>query len=196
MLALVIEDVTLIKQQQVTAAVRFRGGATTTLTLPRPLTAQQRRATHEAVRSEIDELLGEYTNAQVANILNQRGRRTGAGDAFTTSNVQWVRFSTKFKSLKQRMLDAGWLSPEDGLRHARHQSHNARRSSTRRPGQRPHLFRPRRLAVLAAGLTSKGLPPSVYRSTRHIHCERCIMRDDRSSPMPCAAATAAASAAC
>jgi DNA invertase Pin-like site-specific DNA recombinase len=38
MLALLIEDVTLIKQQQITAAVRFRGGATTTLTLPRPLT--------------------------------------------------------------------------------------------------------------------------------------------------------------
>ena len=31
MLALVIEDVTLIKQRQITAAVRFRGGATTTL---------------------------------------------------------------------------------------------------------------------------------------------------------------------
>ena len=41
MLALLIEDVTLVKQRDVTAAVRFRGGATTTLTLPRPLTAQQ-----------------------------------------------------------------------------------------------------------------------------------------------------------
>ena len=40
MLALLIEDVTLIKQHEITAAVRFRGGATTTLTLPRPLTAQ------------------------------------------------------------------------------------------------------------------------------------------------------------
>ena len=39
MLALLIEDVTLLKQRQITAAVRFRGGATTTLTLPRPLTA-------------------------------------------------------------------------------------------------------------------------------------------------------------
>ncbi len=30
---------TLLKQRQVTAHVRFRDGATTTLTLPRPLTA-------------------------------------------------------------------------------------------------------------------------------------------------------------
>jgi hypothetical protein len=44
MLALLIEDVTLIKQHQITAAVRLRGGATTTLTLPRPPTAQQLRA--------------------------------------------------------------------------------------------------------------------------------------------------------
>jgi hypothetical protein len=40
MLGLLIEDVTLIKQRQIILAVRFRGGATTTLTLPRPLTAQ------------------------------------------------------------------------------------------------------------------------------------------------------------
>ena len=44
MLALLVEDVTLIKQRQLTLAVRFRGGATTTLTLARPLTAQQIRA--------------------------------------------------------------------------------------------------------------------------------------------------------
>jgi DNA invertase Pin-like site-specific DNA recombinase len=110
MLALVIEDVTLIKQQQVTAAVRFRAGATTTLTVPRPLTAQQIRATHDNVRQDIDRLLDEYTNAQVANILNERGLRTGAGDAFDPTNVQWVRFAAKLKSLKQRLLAAGWLT--------------------------------------------------------------------------------------
>jgi DNA invertase Pin-like site-specific DNA recombinase len=52
MLALLVEDVTLLKQRQITAGVRFRGGATTTLTLPRPLTAQRLRATHDDVRRE------------------------------------------------------------------------------------------------------------------------------------------------
>jgi len=110
MLALLIEDVTLIKQRQITAAVRFRGGATTSLTLPRPLTAQQLRATHPHVRQEIEALLDEYTDAQVANILNQRGLRTGAGDEFDSSGVQWVRFSAKFKTLKARLLEAGMLT--------------------------------------------------------------------------------------
>ena len=110
MLALLIEDVTLIKQREITAQVRFRGGATTTLTLPRPLTAQQMRATHAEVRQEIDTLLDEYTDAQVASILNQRGLRTGAGDVFDPAGVQWVRFSAKFKSLKERLLEAGMLT--------------------------------------------------------------------------------------
>jgi DNA invertase Pin-like site-specific DNA recombinase len=110
MLALLIDDVTLIKQRHITAAVRFRGGATTTLTLPRPLTAQQRRATHDDVRRQIDTLLDEYTDAQVAHQLNQRGLRTGAGDAFDPESVRWVRYAHQLKSLKQRLLDDGWLT--------------------------------------------------------------------------------------
>jgi len=110
MLALLIEDVTLIKQREITAAVRFRGGVTTTLTLPRPLTAQQMRATHDDVRQHIDLLLNEYTDAQVARILNDRGMRTGAGDAFATESIKWVRFSAKIKSLKERLLEEGWLT--------------------------------------------------------------------------------------
>jgi hypothetical protein len=110
MLALLIEDVTLIKQREITAAVRFRGGASSTLTLPRPLTAQQMRATHAEVRQAIDTLLDEYTDAQVAHILNERGLCTGAGDVFDRGGVQWVRFSAKLKNLKERLLEAGMLT--------------------------------------------------------------------------------------
>ncbi len=110
MLALIIEDVTLLKQRHVTVAVRFRGGATTTLTVPRPLTAQQMRATSVVAREQIDTLTDLYTDAQIANILNERGLHTGAGDTFDTASVQWVRFSAKLKSLKVRLLDAGMLT--------------------------------------------------------------------------------------
>jgi DNA invertase Pin-like site-specific DNA recombinase len=110
MLGLLIEDVTLIKQRQITAAVRFRGGATTTLTLPRPLTAQQLRATHDDVRRQIDALLEEYTDAQVARVLNERALHTGSGEAFDGDSVKWVRFAHRLKSLKQRLLESGWLT--------------------------------------------------------------------------------------
>jgi DNA invertase Pin-like site-specific DNA recombinase len=110
MLALLVEDVTLLKQRQVTAHVRFRGGATTTLTLPRPLTAWELRATSPEARQQMNALLDEYTDAQVAALLNERGLRTGAGDTFEPANVQWVRFSAKLKSLKERLLEAGMLT--------------------------------------------------------------------------------------
>jgi len=110
MLALLIEDVTLIKQRQITVAVRFRGGATTTLTLPRPLTAQQLRATHPAVRQQIDTLLDEYTDAQVAHILNERGASTGAGATFDPDSIRWIRFSARLKSLKERLIEAGMIT--------------------------------------------------------------------------------------
>ena len=77
-----------VKQRQITLAVRFRGGATTTLTLPRTLLASQLRATHPHVREQIDLLLDEYTDAQVAHILNERGLNTGAGGTFHADSVR------------------------------------------------------------------------------------------------------------
>ena len=36
--------------------------------------------------------------------------RTGAGDAFDPISVQWVRFSAKLKSFKERLLEAGMMT--------------------------------------------------------------------------------------
>ena len=62
------------------------------------------------VLHNIDRLLDEYSDAKVAHILNERGMRTGAGDAFDTVSVKWVRYSAKIKSLKERLLEEGWLT--------------------------------------------------------------------------------------
>jgi hypothetical protein len=55
-------------------------------------------------------LLDEYADAQVAATLNERGLRTGAGEAFDAVSVQWVRFSAGLTSLKERLLAAGMLT--------------------------------------------------------------------------------------
>lgn len=110
MLALVIEDVTLTKRHEITAQVRFRGGATTTLTLPRPLMAQELRATSPEVLRELNALLDQYTDARVVSILNERGLRTGAGAPFTPTSVQWLRAAMKLKSLQERLIEAGMLT--------------------------------------------------------------------------------------
>jgi hypothetical protein len=77
------------------------------------LTAAQLRATDPAVREQIDILLDEYTDAQVAHVLNERGVSTGAGATFDTDSIRWVRFSAKLKSLKQRLLEAGMLTGKE-----------------------------------------------------------------------------------
>lgn len=110
MLALLIEDVTLLKGHEVTAHVRFRGGATTTLTLPRPRTHNEMRITSPEAREHMNALLDELTDSQVADGLNARGLKTGAGANFDAESVKWVRFSAGLPSLKERLLAAGMLT--------------------------------------------------------------------------------------
>ena len=62
------------------------------------------------MRRQIDTLLDEYTDAPAAHLLNEHGMRTGAGDAFDSASIHWVRFAHKLKSLRQRLLEAGWLT--------------------------------------------------------------------------------------
>jgi DNA invertase Pin-like site-specific DNA recombinase len=122
MVGLLIEDVTLIRGDKITAHVRFRGGATTTLTLPLPLNAWQGRMTSPHVIAQVDELLQQHTDAEVAKRLNERGIETGAGAPFSSNAVKWVRYSHGLKSLKERLRKAGWLTtPEYAAKLGVHQ---------------------------------------------------------------------------
>ena len=114
MLGLLIEDVTLIKKETITAQVRFRGGATTTLTLPLPLplNAWQGRMTPATTLHQMGLILQEHTDSEAATILNERGLKTGADGKFSPERIRWFRYVKGIKSLKQHLLDAGWLTAE------------------------------------------------------------------------------------
>jgi len=81
MVRLLLEDVTLIKTADgLTAHLRFRGGATTTLTLARALNAWQLRETSTEIVALIDQLLDQHTDEGVARAERARlciGHRTG-----------------------------------------------------------------------------------------------------------------------
>lgn len=91
MVRLLIEDITLLKADEMVAHVRFRGGATHSLHLPLPLNAAQLRKTDATVVSEIDRLLDEHTEGEVVEILNARGLRPGVADKFTDRILYIVR---------------------------------------------------------------------------------------------------------
>lgn len=111
--ALLIEDVTLIKAEKITIQVRFKGGATTTLTTPLPLNAWQGRRTPENLVALIDELLDSRTDAEVAGLLNEKGCVTGAGEKFSKQSVRWIRHSKGVKSYKERLKEKGMMTPDE-----------------------------------------------------------------------------------
>jgi DNA invertase Pin-like site-specific DNA recombinase len=113
MVRLLIEDVTLTKGPEVIAAVRFKGGAMTTLEIPPALSAWQLRQTQPEVITAIDELLAEHTDTEIAQRLNERGFQTGTGKAFKRWTVLRLRTGYKLQSLYSRLRAAGMLDESE-----------------------------------------------------------------------------------
>jgi DNA invertase Pin-like site-specific DNA recombinase len=110
---LLVEDVTLIKSEQVTLKVRFRGGATRVLRIPPALCCWQRWKTSPEVVQLIDTLLDEYTDHQIAAILNARHLHPGKGGTFHTGIVARVRRNYGLKTRYERLREAGMLTAEE-----------------------------------------------------------------------------------
>jgi len=102
-----VEDVTLLKDSGITVDVRFKGGMIKTLNLPAPKNGWQLRKTSKAVVSQIDQLLGQHTDAEVANILNKSGMVSGSGQPFKARTVFNIRRSYGLKSHYERLRDLG-----------------------------------------------------------------------------------------
>ncbi|HUE88777.1 MAG TPA: recombinase family protein [Vicinamibacterales bacterium] len=110
MLRLIVDDVTLVKGTDLVVHVRFRGGATRTLTLPRPAPAWALRQTSAEVVAEIDRLLGDYTDVQIARVLTDNGFRSGMGKAVNPMMVARVRDHYHLKSRYDRLRERGLLT--------------------------------------------------------------------------------------
>jgi DNA invertase Pin-like site-specific DNA recombinase len=113
MVRLLLEDVTLLKVDEVVAHIRFRGGATQTLRLPLPRSAAQLRRTDPTVIAEIDRLLEAHTDAEVADILNVRGLRPGVADRFSAFIVWRIREKYGLDDRCSRLRRQGMLTIEE-----------------------------------------------------------------------------------
>jgi DNA invertase Pin-like site-specific DNA recombinase len=104
---LLLEDVTLIKREQLLIHIRFPGGANRTLELPRPRRAT---VTQRSVVTEVDQLLDHHSHETIANILNSRGFVSGYGKPFTGRMIGRLRIEYGLKSRFERLRAKGMLT--------------------------------------------------------------------------------------
>ncbi len=107
---LLIEDVALTKEEKVIAKIRFKGGAMRTLVVARLLKLADQRRTQRSTVEEVDRLLDKHTVREIAEILRERGLRSGAGGEFTVAVVRRVLAAYKLKTRYQRLRAAGLLT--------------------------------------------------------------------------------------
>jgi DNA invertase Pin-like site-specific DNA recombinase len=110
---LLIEDVTLVRDPEVVAKVRLKGGAWQTLNLGKPLRSWETWQTDPKVIEEIDRLLNDCTDTEVATRLNQDGFKSGKERSFTTRLVARLRRQFQLKSRYDRLREAGMLTEEE-----------------------------------------------------------------------------------
>jgi DNA invertase Pin-like site-specific DNA recombinase len=110
MARLLIADVTLLKDTEVRAQVRFNGGATHTLNIPLSKPSWMLQQTPPTVVAEIDRLLEEHTDVEIAELLNRQGLTSGAGKHFHVDIVARIRNSYGLKSRYDRLRTRGMLN--------------------------------------------------------------------------------------
>jgi DNA invertase Pin-like site-specific DNA recombinase len=109
MVRLLLADITLLRSQAITAHVRFKGGQTHSLTVPLPLAAPDLRRTPPTVIAEIDRLLDDHTDAEIAQALNHSGIVSGTGQPFTAGIVCHIRRRHRLASRKDRLQARGMV---------------------------------------------------------------------------------------
>ena len=113
MIRLLVEDVTMIRGEQITIHLRFRGGADRTVTLPNPLRSWESWMTDTEVVRKIDELLSLQTFSEIAVTLNESGFRSGKGQLFTARYIARIQKRYSLRSRFDRLRALGMLTLDE-----------------------------------------------------------------------------------
>jgi len=111
MARLLLEDVTLRRDQDICVQLRFRGGAKHELRLPLPKAAWELKKTKPEIVTEIDRLMDRHTEGQIAKLLNERGWHSSGGNPFTRRMIHRLRYAYRLKTRRARLQDQGLLTP-------------------------------------------------------------------------------------
>ena len=113
MVALLIEDITLLKAERIAIHVRFRGGQTTSLEIDRPIPMAVIRKTKPEVIVALDRMLETSTDQQAADQLNALGYRNWKQQPFTAKKVISVRCAYRLKNRYHRLRAKGLVSADE-----------------------------------------------------------------------------------
>ena len=110
MVRLLLEDVTLIKNREITAHIRFKGGTTQTLAWPLPPPIAQLRKNPAYIVAEVDRLLEDYTHREIAAILTHKGMHTVDGRPLTRTSIRYIQEAYGLVSRYDRLRNRGMLT--------------------------------------------------------------------------------------
>jgi hypothetical protein len=113
MIRFLIEDVTMIRADDITLHVRFKGGATKTLNLPLPLKGWEYNLTDPKIVEIVDELLSDHTYSEIAAILDERGYKSGQGHRIDSRTVIGITHGYKLKTRYARLRATGKLRVDE-----------------------------------------------------------------------------------
>jgi DNA invertase Pin-like site-specific DNA recombinase len=113
MIRFLIEDVTMIRREDITLHVRFKGGAKKTLKLPLPLQGWQYNATDPEIVELVDQLLSNHNYSEIATILNERCYKSARGMQFDRKVVKGITHSNRLKTRYARLRATGKLTAEE-----------------------------------------------------------------------------------
>ena len=114
MVRLLIEDVTLTRQQeQALVQIRLRGGQTRTLQVALPLPAGKMRKTPKHIIKEIDRLLDQYTEGEIVRQFNERGITSSMGHPFSPRIIGKLRRTYNLTPRYDRLRKTGLLTKKE-----------------------------------------------------------------------------------
>jgi len=110
MLRLMIQDVTLLRQDDIRISIRWKGGATSELHVPVPPNAIEARLTPKPVLDRIAALAEQHTDEQIAETLNREGLCSGTGLTFTREHVNRLRMDKQIPGYYDHLRRQGMVT--------------------------------------------------------------------------------------
>jgi len=110
MLQLLIQDVTVTRDDDIMLQINWKGGALAELHVPLPKNTYEARRTPQDIVDTIAGLTAHHTDQQIADTLNSQGRVSGTGLRFTRQRIRKIRAEKNIPGYTDHLRNAGMLT--------------------------------------------------------------------------------------